>query len=277
MITMNSNGLPTSRALSHARRIAALCRRSDILFSLSISLHDLGERYDKIVGVKNAHLQVEDTLRGLREIQRQTRFYLGINCVLTPLNFDRGEGLRRWGQEERIPVNFTLGEVRRGSATPRCAATFWYPAKRKKSSSGSSGLWPEGTPGKPSRAAVQRAGRPPRRAESAEALLSLRHGRRHPRLRRVPLLLQGQPVSRELPGRTTFSPVLRSGEPPLPPGRADPQKMPGLPPQHIQQDGARKRCPEVSPFFDPELRFRSGSSPSNSEARARGRPPRRRS
>lgn len=111
-ITMNSNGLPTSRALSHARRIAALCRRADILFSLSISLHDLGEGYDKIVGMNNAHLQVEDTLRGLREIQRQTRFYLGVNCVLTPLNFDRGEGLRRWGQEERIPVNFTLGEVR---------------------------------------------------------------------------------------------------------------------------------------------------------------------
>jgi len=112
MITMNSNGLPTSRALSHARQISALCRRADIRFSLSISLHDLGKAHDKIVGVRNAYLQVEETLRGLKGIQREAKFYLGINCVLTPLNLYRGEEMRRWAERERIPVNFTLGEVR---------------------------------------------------------------------------------------------------------------------------------------------------------------------
>jgi MoaA/NifB/PqqE/SkfB family radical SAM enzyme len=112
MITMNSNGLPTSLALSHARQIASLCRRADVRFSLSLSLHDLGEAHDKIVGVRNAYLQVEETLRGLKRIQREARFYLGVNCVLTPLNLYRGEEMRRWGEREGIPVNFTLGEVR---------------------------------------------------------------------------------------------------------------------------------------------------------------------
>ena len=112
MITMNSNGLPTSRALSHAGQISALCRRADIRFSLSISLHDLGEAHDRIVGVRNAYHQVEETLRGLKGIQREAEFYLGVNCVLTPLNHYRGEEMRRWARRERIPVNFTLGEVR---------------------------------------------------------------------------------------------------------------------------------------------------------------------
>jgi len=112
VITMNSNGLPTSRALSHARQISSLCRRADIRFSLSISLHDLGEAYDEIVGVRNAYPQVEETLRALKGIQQEAKFYLGINCVLTPLNLLRGDEMRRWGERERIPVNFTLGEVR---------------------------------------------------------------------------------------------------------------------------------------------------------------------
>lgn len=112
MITMNSNGLPTSQALSHARQITDLCRRAGIHFSLSISLHDLGEAHDRIAGVESAYLEVEKTIHGLKKIQRETKFYLGVNCVLTPLNLVHGEQLRRWGERERIPVNFTLGEVR---------------------------------------------------------------------------------------------------------------------------------------------------------------------
>jgi sulfatase maturation enzyme AslB (radical SAM superfamily) len=65
-----------------------------------------------MVGVKGAHLQVEETLRGLKGLQHRTRFYLGVNCVLTPRNFRRGEEMLCWGRKARVPVNFTLGEVR---------------------------------------------------------------------------------------------------------------------------------------------------------------------
>jgi len=111
-ITMNSNGLPAARAVSHAQHISALCLRAGVRFSLSISLHDLDERYDRIAGVKNAYAQVEDALRGLKEARLQGRFYLGVNCVLTPLNYLHGNDLKRWGQKSLLPVNFTLGEVR---------------------------------------------------------------------------------------------------------------------------------------------------------------------
>jgi MoaA/NifB/PqqE/SkfB family radical SAM enzyme len=112
MITMNSNGLPPSRALSHARRISAICRRANIRFSISLSLHGPEEEHDRVVGVPNAHLQVEETLHGLKEIRSGAGFYLGVNCVLTPLNLRLGPEMLRWGREAGVPVNFTLGEVR---------------------------------------------------------------------------------------------------------------------------------------------------------------------
>jgi sulfatase maturation enzyme AslB (radical SAM superfamily) len=65
-----------------------------------------------MVGVKDAYLQVQETLRGLKRIRRQAPFYLGVNCVLTPQNLRRGGEMLRWGREAHLPVNFTLGEVR---------------------------------------------------------------------------------------------------------------------------------------------------------------------
>ncbi|HDL64385.1 MAG TPA: radical SAM protein [Proteobacteria bacterium] len=111
-ITINSNGLSTDRAISNVERISRLCRENDIRFSISISLHKIGEGYDEIAGIRNAYSRVIKTLRALREIRDQNMFYLGINCVITNFNvFDLYEMLK-WSDYEEIPINFTLGEVR---------------------------------------------------------------------------------------------------------------------------------------------------------------------
>ena len=111
-MTINSNGLSTDRVISNAERIARLCRENNILFSISISLHKIGKGYDEIAGIRNAYSRVSKTLKMLREMRDQNKLYLGINCVTTNLNvFDLNE-LRKWSDQEEIPINFTLGEVR---------------------------------------------------------------------------------------------------------------------------------------------------------------------
>jgi len=111
-ITVNSNGLPFERAVSNAERISRLCRDNDVRFSISVSLHKIGDGYDDIAGVENAYPRVMRTLRALRDLRDRNGFYLGVNCVMTGLNvFDLPE-MRAWSERENIPANFTLGEVR---------------------------------------------------------------------------------------------------------------------------------------------------------------------
>jgi MoaA/NifB/PqqE/SkfB family radical SAM enzyme len=111
-ITMNSNGLPTQRALSNVELIGRICQENDIRFSVSISLHDLGQNYDDIAGIPDAYQKVLETLRLLKKKQASLPFYLGVNCVITDLNIDHLTSMVEWSKSEGIPINFTLGEVR---------------------------------------------------------------------------------------------------------------------------------------------------------------------
>ncbi len=111
-VTMNSNGLPFHRAVSHIEQIGQACLNRNIRFSVSISLHATGAVFDDIVGIPNAYPKVLETLRALKNMQDSLPFYLGVNCVITDMNIDHLDRMLRWSQEEDIPVNFTLGEVR---------------------------------------------------------------------------------------------------------------------------------------------------------------------
>ena len=111
-ITINSNGLPSERTVSNTEQISRLAREKGIRFSISVSLHKVGPGYDEIAGINNAYASVSQTLRALKDLRARNRFYLGVNCVITNLNvFDLGR-LLEWSDREKVPVNFTFGEVR---------------------------------------------------------------------------------------------------------------------------------------------------------------------
>ncbi len=111
-ITLNSNGVPVNRTVRNIRMISPLCRAHGIRFSISISLHDLGDNFDVIAGRKQAFAKVSRTLRELKKLQPEMKFFLSINCVITGLNLGHLNRLRKWGEQEGIPVNYTLGEIR---------------------------------------------------------------------------------------------------------------------------------------------------------------------
>jgi len=111
-ITLNSNGLPTHRALANVEEISQICQKNNIRFSVSISLHNVGKDYDTIAGIPNVYPKVIETLRSLKKMQDSLPFYLGVNCVITDLNLNHLSGMLEWSETEQIPINFTLGEVR---------------------------------------------------------------------------------------------------------------------------------------------------------------------
>ncbi|MFQ6082631.1 MAG: radical SAM protein [Candidatus Aminicenantia bacterium] len=111
-ITLNTNGIPPEKTMENVEKISTLCQRNKIRFSVSISLHKIGKEYDKIAGIKNAYPKVREAFNGLKKINQNNKFYISANCVITNLNlFSLGKMLK-WGAEEHIPINFTLGEIR---------------------------------------------------------------------------------------------------------------------------------------------------------------------
>lgn len=111
-LSLNSNGLPPQKTMENARNISNLCQKNNIRFSVSISLHKIGDGYDRIAGIDNAYLKVKKAFDGLKKIARDNNFYISANCVITNLNLFSLEEILTWGEKEDIPVNFTLGEVR---------------------------------------------------------------------------------------------------------------------------------------------------------------------
>jgi len=111
-LSLNTNGLPPAKSAANVRSIARTCQAKGIDFSVSVSLHGQGRIHDEIVGAKNAFPRVVEALERLKELQVSLPFFLGVNCVITQANADRLEEFHLWCRERRLPVNYTLGEVR---------------------------------------------------------------------------------------------------------------------------------------------------------------------
>lgn len=111
-LSLNTNGLPSDRVVKNVDLASRLCEAAGIHFSVSVSLHGLGETFDEIAGIKNAFEGVRATFAGIKKIQRVRPFFLSANCVICGLNLDQLDAVRTWGHREGVPVNFALGEVR---------------------------------------------------------------------------------------------------------------------------------------------------------------------
>ncbi len=111
-ITLNSNGLPPDKTIENVNRITDLLKDTKVRFSISLSLHNTGEAYDRIAGAKGTYDRAMLTFQSLKDLQSHKDFYLSANCVITNLNLADLDRMLAWGREQNIPVNFTLGEIR---------------------------------------------------------------------------------------------------------------------------------------------------------------------
>lgn len=111
-LSMSSNGLLSEQVVSLARNIVSLCRMNNVKFSLALSIHGVGNVLEKVSRVKEAFRKIEETIAGLKAVQKNSGNFLSVNCVFTNVNLLEVGKLVQWSKRERLPVRFALGEVR---------------------------------------------------------------------------------------------------------------------------------------------------------------------
>jgi MoaA/NifB/PqqE/SkfB family radical SAM enzyme len=111
-ITMSSNGLLPERLAPLVKRIGQICAQEKILFSLGMSVHGLDQVSDRVFGIEGAFARQLESLAALQDMALDDGYHLSLHCVVTAANVSHLQALRRWSQEQGLPISFALGEVR---------------------------------------------------------------------------------------------------------------------------------------------------------------------
>jgi MoaA/NifB/PqqE/SkfB family radical SAM enzyme len=106
-LTVTTNALATKRIVQQCRALLDLCTAHDVGFFVGISLDGLGPVHDEMRGIPGAFDKVQQTVQELASLRPQG-LRMGINCTLTSRNLHDADGLRRWSQERRLPVNWIV-------------------------------------------------------------------------------------------------------------------------------------------------------------------------
>ena len=102
-----TNGLEPDLVMKRARELLALHNRYGLKkFAVSVSIDGCGDVHEKIRRVPQAFERVNETIKRLKELQRETPFYLGLVCVVQPLNIDHLVQLSAFSWELELPLTF---------------------------------------------------------------------------------------------------------------------------------------------------------------------------
>ena len=111
-IRMVSNGLSTTRLVSHVKQIKQICASQKLAFSVCISVHGLDEIGDKVYGIKGAFEKQVESITALQEIAAEGNFQLTLSCVIQNENIDHLQSLRQWVHDRKLKIGFVMVEKR---------------------------------------------------------------------------------------------------------------------------------------------------------------------
>ena len=102
-----TNGLEPDLVLKKVQGILSLTNYKSLeRFTISISLDGCGETHERIRRFPHAFDRVVESIKRLKELQREKPFRLCSTCVVQPLNLDGLTAVARLGQELKLPINF---------------------------------------------------------------------------------------------------------------------------------------------------------------------------
>ena len=107
-LTLITNGLAVERILADSRAMLALCMERGIQFNVSVSLDGVGQVHDEMRNVPGAFARVGRCLTGLKGLQAERPFWLGVGCVITRKNLYHLRELQAWCAEHGIELGFQL-------------------------------------------------------------------------------------------------------------------------------------------------------------------------
>ena len=102
-----TNGLEPDLVMKRTRELLALHNRYGLKkFAVSVSIDGYGGVHEKIRRVPQAFERVSETIKRLKELQRDTPFYMGLVCVIQPLNVSDLVRLSDFVKELGLPITF---------------------------------------------------------------------------------------------------------------------------------------------------------------------------
>lgn len=104
-VHITSNGFLTERILNLLKEVMDYGINVDI----KISLDAIGKTHDKIRGVDGAFDKVYKTLLELKDLRKKYDFYVGINQIITDLNFDQITPVHELAEKLHFGFSSTLG------------------------------------------------------------------------------------------------------------------------------------------------------------------------
>jgi MoaA/NifB/PqqE/SkfB family radical SAM enzyme len=107
IMSVLTNGLEPDLVIKRVKELLALpgLKRVDT-FAVSVSIDGYGDTHEKIRRVSRAFERVSETIKRLKELQRETPFYLCSNCVVQPLNITGLVQQSDFGREIGLPITF---------------------------------------------------------------------------------------------------------------------------------------------------------------------------
>ena len=106
-MSLLTNGLEPDLVEQQVRRLLALPSVGRLnKFAVSVSFDGYGNTFQIIRRVPRAFERVSETIERLKELQRETPFYLGLVCVVQPLNIGSLVQLSDFAQELELPITF---------------------------------------------------------------------------------------------------------------------------------------------------------------------------
>jgi len=107
-IDIVSNGFATELIRKKVQSMLTICKKNNIIFSISISLDGIGMKHEELRGIPNAYNLVMASILKLKELQKQYPFSIVVGSVLMKQTVSEIEKLQAWSKQNNIPQCFQV-------------------------------------------------------------------------------------------------------------------------------------------------------------------------
>jgi MoaA/NifB/PqqE/SkfB family radical SAM enzyme len=106
-----SNAISIASIRRQYPRIARYCAKHKIRLSVGVSLDGIGETHDKIRGVKGAFEKVLQSVKFMKELQRDVPFNMGVDPTIFSMNVHEMQQLKDLADRLGMPITFQIAAV----------------------------------------------------------------------------------------------------------------------------------------------------------------------
>jgi MoaA/NifB/PqqE/SkfB family radical SAM enzyme len=105
---INTTGMTPHRAIPMLTKVAEMCHTRGVIFSTRVSIDGVGEMHNDVRQVKRGFEKANETIRAMKELQRQIPFNFGISTTIFTKNLDDAQNILAWARKEKLDIVFNM-------------------------------------------------------------------------------------------------------------------------------------------------------------------------